>query len=60
MNRAPDLLAARDPGGAAQVIDAVPEPVALPAPRRKAKRKVRKSDRLVGPGVSTADESGNS
>ena len=54
------MLAARDPGGAAQVIDAVPEPVALPAPRRKAKRKVRKSDRLVGPGVSTADESGNS
>jgi hypothetical protein len=33
------MLAARDPGGAAQVIDAVPEPVALPAPSRKLRRK---------------------
>jgi hypothetical protein len=54
------MLAARDAGSQAKVIDAVPEPVALPAPRRKAKRKVRKSDRLMGPGVGTADESGNS
>jgi hypothetical protein len=53
------MLAARDPGGAAQVIDAVPEPVALPAPARKAKRKVRRSDQVVGH-VGTADESGNS
>ena len=52
------MLAARDAGGAAQVIDAVPEPVALPAPRRKAKRKVRKSERVGH--VGTADESGNS
>jgi hypothetical protein len=46
-------------GDQAKVIEAVPEPAALPAPR-KAKRKARKSDRLVGPGVGTADESGNS
>jgi hypothetical protein len=46
-------------GEQAKVIDAVPEPVALPAPRRKAKRKVRKSERDVGH-MGTADESGNS
>ena len=51
------MLAARA-GEAAKVIEAVPEPAALPAPS-KAKRKARKSDRLVGPGLSTADESGN-
>ena len=33
------MLAARDAGGAAQVIDAVPEPVAFPAPSRKLRRK---------------------
>jgi hypothetical protein len=54
------MIAARDPGGNAKIIDAVPEPVALPAPSRKPRSKVRKSDRLVGPGVGTADESGNS
>ena len=47
-------------GEQAKVIDAVPEPVALPAPSRKPRRKVRKSDRFVGPGVGTADESRNS
>jgi hypothetical protein len=46
-------------GDQAKVIEALPEPAALPAPR-KAKRKARNSDRLVGPGVGTADESGNS
>jgi hypothetical protein len=46
-------------GDQATAIEALPEPAALPAPRN-AKRKARKSDRLVGPGVSTADESGNS
>jgi ketopantoate hydroxymethyltransferase len=53
------MLAARDAGADAKVIEAVPEPVALPAPRGKAKRKVRKSERDVGH-VGTADESGNS
>ena len=33
------MLAARDPGGNAKVIDAVPEPVALPAPSRKPRPK---------------------
>ena len=41
------MLAARDPGGSAKVIDAVPEPAALPAPRQ-AKRKRRKSDVGMG------------
>ena len=50
------MLEARGEG--AKVIDAVPEPVALPAPPQ-AKRKVRKSERDVGH-VGTADESGNS
>jgi hypothetical protein len=53
------MLAARDPGGSAKVIDAVPEPAALPAPPGKAKRKLRKSERDVGQ-MGTADESGNS
>jgi hypothetical protein len=33
------MLAARDAGASAKVIDAVPEPVALPAPSRKPRRK---------------------
>jgi hypothetical protein len=37
------MLAARDAGASAKVIDAVPEPAALPAPRR-AKPKRRKSE----------------
>jgi hypothetical protein len=47
-------------GDQVKIIEAVPEPVALPAPSRKPRRKVRKSDRLAGPGVGTADERGNS
>jgi hypothetical protein len=51
------MLAARDPGGAAQVIDAVPEPVSLPAPSpRKTRRKVRKTDQAVG--VSPLEKGG--
>jgi hypothetical protein len=53
------MLAARDAGSQAKVIEGVAEPAALPAPPRKAKRKVRKSERDVGH-VGTADESGNS
>jgi hypothetical protein len=41
------MLAQRDAGASAKVIEAVPEPAALPAPPRKAKRKVRKSERDV-------------
>jgi hypothetical protein len=33
------MLAAREAGEGAKVIDAVPEPVALPAPSRKPRRK---------------------
>ena len=33
------MLAARDAGSPAKMIDAVPEPVALPAPSRKPRRK---------------------
>jgi hypothetical protein len=40
------LIAERDAGANAKVIDGVPEPVpALPPPSRKARRKVRRSDR---------------
>jgi hypothetical protein len=53
------MLAARDAGSQAKVIEGVAEPAALPAPPRQAKRKVRKSERDVGH-VGTADESGNS
>jgi hypothetical protein len=53
------MLAARDAGSQAKVIEGVAEPAALPAPPRKAKRKVRKSERDVGH-VGTADERGNS
>jgi hypothetical protein len=42
------MLAARDAGSQAKVIEGVAEPAALPAPPRKAKRKVRKSERDVG------------
>jgi hypothetical protein len=38
-------------GDQAKVIEALPEPAALPAPPRKAKHKVRRSD--VGPDVGT-------
>jgi hypothetical protein len=41
-----ELIAKRDAGANAKVIDGVPEPVpALPPPSRKARRKVRRSDR---------------
>jgi hypothetical protein len=53
------MLAARDAGSQAKVIEGLAEPAALPASARKAKRKVRKSERDVGH-VGTADESGNS
>ena len=40
------MLAEREAGANAKVIDGVPEPVpALPPPSRKARRKVRRSDR---------------
>jgi hypothetical protein len=53
------MLAARDAGSSAKVIEGGGEPAALPAPPRKAKRKVRRSERDVGH-LGTADESGNS
>jgi hypothetical protein len=46
------MLAERDAGASAKVIDAVPEPVALAAPGpAKVKRKRRKTDQVVGPSV---------
>jgi hypothetical protein len=41
-----EMIAKREAGANAKVIDGVPEPVpALPPPSRKARRKVRSSDR---------------
>jgi len=41
-----EMIAKRDAAANAKVIDGVPEPVpALPPPSRKARRKVRRSDR---------------
>src|SRR5215510_15924504 len=43
-----ELIAQRDAGASAKVIDGVPEPVpALPPPSRRARRKVRRSDRAL-------------
>jgi hypothetical protein len=43
-----ELIAQRDAGANAKVIDGVPEPVpALPPPSRKARRKARRSDRAL-------------
>jgi hypothetical protein len=41
------MLAQREAGAGAKVIEAMPEPVALPAPAPKTTRKVRKSDQSV-------------
>jgi hypothetical protein len=60
-----ELIAQRDAGQNAKVIDGVPEPVpALPPPSRKARRKVRRSDRadsgLAARVVGTDSADGNS
>jgi hypothetical protein len=47
------MLEARASGDQATVIEGVPEPAALPAPDRKAQRKVRRSDQVVGLSVGT-------
>ena len=49
------MLAKREAGENARIIEAVPKSAALPAPR-KAKRKVRRSD--MGPDVGTDDDGG--
>ena len=59
------ILAEREAGANAKVIDGVPEPVpALPPPSRKARRKVRRSDRadsgLAARVVGTDSADGNS
>jgi hypothetical protein len=59
------LIAQRDAAANAKVIDGVPEPVpALPPPSRKARRKVRRSDRadsgLAARVVGTDSADGNS
>jgi hypothetical protein len=53
------MLVQRDAGASAQGHRSRARAAALPAPARKAKRKVRKSERDVGH-VGTADEGGNS
>jgi hypothetical protein len=53
------MLAARDAGSQAMVIDAVPEPAALPAPRQ-AQRKRRKSDLGKGNVMGSDEDEGNS
>jgi hypothetical protein len=60
-----ELIAQRDAGASAKVIDGVPEPVpALPPPSRKARRKARRSDRadsgLAARVVGTDSADGNS
>ena len=60
-----EQLARREAGANAKVIDGVPEPVpALPPPSRKARRKVRRSDRadsgLAARVVGTDSADGNS
>jgi hypothetical protein len=60
-----EMLAQREAGANAKVIDGVPEPVpALPPPSRKARRKVRRSDRadsgLAARLVGTDSADGNS
>src|SRR5262245_13214267 len=60
-----EMLAQREAGAKAKVIDGVPEPVpALPPPSRKARRKVRRSDRadsgLAARVVRTDSADGNS
>src|SRR5262245_56380555 len=60
-----ELIAKREAGANAKVIDGVPEPVpALPPPSRKARRKVRRSDRadsgLAARVVGTDSADGNS
>jgi hypothetical protein len=54
------MLAARDAGASARVINAVPEPVALPAPSRKARRKARRTEWEMGADMGKPDETGNS
>ena len=60
-----ELIAQRDAGASAKVIDGVPEPVpALPPPSRRARRKARRSDRadsgLAARVVGTDSADGNS
>jgi len=60
-----EMIAKRDAGASAKVIEGVAEPVpALPPPSRKARRKVRRSDRadsgLAARVVGTDSADGNS
>jgi hypothetical protein len=53
------MLAARDAGASARVIDAAPEPVALPAPSRKPRRK-RGAEAKASPCFPTSRARANS
>ena len=54
------MLAARDAGEQAKVIEAVPEPIsALPAPSRKARRKARRTEGEIGADIGKPDETRN-
>jgi hypothetical protein len=54
------MLAARDAGSSAKVIEAAPEPAALPAPPRKTKRKRRKTDGEMVTDMGSEPEASNS
>ena len=55
------MIAARDAGASAKVVEEVPEPIpALPASSRKARRKARRTEGQMGADMGKPDETGNS
>jgi hypothetical protein len=54
------MLEARAAGEGAKVIDAVPEPVALPASSRRPRRKARRTEWEMGADMGKPDKTGNS
>ena len=55
------MLAARDAGSRAKMVEAVPDPIpALPAPSRKARRTARGTEGEMGADMGKPDETGNS
>ena len=54
------MIAARDAGASAKVVEEVPEPIpALPASSRKARRKARRTEGEMGADMGKPDETGN-
>ena len=55
------MIAARDAGASAKVVEEVPEPIpALPAPSRKARSKARRTEGEMRADMGKPDETGNS